>query len=422
MNVPRIRQRGREFVYPHSLVTYTDRNGTPTTKILGCPTYRPHWEYMSDNIKKWQSDFNPCYHYKLINAGKPCSSLAVEVDPGVYEYYSSDDGGIMTADILEACRNVDLGISAWLDDFGANALNHFTHAVMPDNTSLLNFIIELIELIEGNVGILKKLEAKWLKAVEIFNRMLARGDSYWLAFNFALKPTIGDLQNMLTVIERASKRIKWLADYNHKVIRLHYRESPRTFSGVLDTDVQWYFRVAGGDPLNFPIPPGLHGQITYNTDLVLSAWADVRFNIPDWLLADWEAVGIAVLQMMGVYNPAKVVWEATPFTWLGEWFLNQRARLEKEKLSLAPYPPPEILGMGHTLHYKKWFGESKLLVDGPSGTLETVLGPYSLDLYDRRPGLPTGDPAVRPPVLNEWQTSIIAALASTRGRSHFRRR
>jgi hypothetical protein len=419
----RHRERGKTEDFGNVVVHYTDQFGVQTDYVYGVENWIHHLETFDDVVDGKKSDFNPGYHVHFIQPGKPIDDVTIEVSPGAYVHYLFSNGGTQAVDILGVLRKHDFGIEDWIDDFGANAEDHFLTAVQ-DKNSLINFIIELIEVCEGNLKVAKTISRKIETALETFWRIFKKTGSYWVAWNFAWKPTINDIHSFFTTLQRAEKRVKWLREHNHRPVKVHYREGPRDFSGVISTDATWVHRVPGGTPHDIPIPPQLHSEISYECKISLSAWAWVRYDIEDvYLFSLDDAIGMCALIMQGVYNPAKIVWEAIPWSWLVEWFTNKRAELIKEKLSLAKliFPDSTILGTGWTLHLQKCVGSSTLLVDNASGgTARYDIGSYFLDLYDRRPGLPTGSPAFRFDALSAWQTSILAAIGSNWG-GHRRR-
>jgi hypothetical protein len=369
---------------------------------------------MADTIGQQESDFNPCYHFHWIQPGKPVDQIAVEVSSNVYEFYQCSTGGFQADNILGALQIQDFGISNDIEDFGARAEDHFLTAIQ-DKNSILNFIIEMIEVCEGNLKIVKTLSKKVETAIETFWRIFRKTGNYWVAWNFAWKPTISDIMSWLTTMRRAEKRIKWLIAHNHKPVKVHYRQRDIEVNGVIPVPATWIYHIPGGDPAIWPQPPGMSAEFTYEGAVGLSAWAWVRFDIPDAMLFSLdEAIGMAALIMQGVYNPAKIIWEAIPFSWLIEWFTNARAELIKEKLSFAKFifPDSTILEVGWTIHLKKVQGSSSLVFVGPSGTRRYSVGSYFLDIFDRRPGLPTGDPAFRFQFLSIWQSSILAAIGA----------
>lgn len=421
----RIKERGPFFdQFEFVQLTITPPVGSPVIRHYGAEPFLSHWEYMADTVGQIQSDFNPCYHYKWINAGKPVDSFGVETAPGAYEFYQTNVGGVQVQDILGVLRGYDFGIDNDIEDFGASAEDHFLTAVQ-DKNSLLNFIIELIEVCEGNLKVVRTLSKKVENALETFWRVFKKTGNYWVAWNFAWKPTIGDILSWLTTMRRAEKRIKWLAAHNHRPVKVHYRKNDIEVKGVIPATASWFHHVPGGDPFVYPQPPLLCGEIAFEANIGLSAWAWVQFDIPDVYLFDLQtAINMAALTMQGIYNPAKIIWEAIPFSWLIEWFVNQRAQLLKEKASLAKliFPDSVIIESGWTVHLKKCMGTATILSPGPSGTMRYDQGDYFLDIFDRRPGLPGGSVAFRFEALSALQSSILAAIGANTKRTGVRRR
>lgn len=410
----RHRQRLREDDFGSIVVQYTDINGITDPKTYGCLPFIVHNEEMDDCIGFKKSDFNPCFHDKYINTGKPIDNLTVEINPGQFEHYTCNKGGVHIQDVLGVIRNIDFGIEDWLDDFGASAEDHFRTAVQ-DQNSLINLILETLQVLKGNLRIARRLSLKMEKALDTFWRMFRKTGDHWLAWNFAIRPTIRDVYSLLTSMQTAQKRLKFLREWNHRDIKVHYREYPRYFVGSVEPQAAWFSHVPGGDPL-IPPPLGLRAELTYDCEIALSAWAWIRFDIPDYLLDDWTcAMGMILLTQQGVYNPVKILWEAVPFTWLIEWMAGKELQLKKELASLSPFPDATILGTGHSLSIKRMTGSINVLIDGPSGTSSHLVGDYFYKRFDRRPGLPSGDPAFRPIIPNAWQTSILVALGAKPG-------
>lgn len=395
----------------HTAVHYVDSGGTPSDFIYGSAPFVRLNERMEDTVGYWQNEYNPCYHEKFINLAKPLDSFSVEVSPGIYEHYTFSGGGVQVQDLLGVLSDLDFGIGTWLDDFSAESEDYFKTAVQ-DDASIINFIIEMIELCEGNVKIVAKTSKKLETGLDIFFRMLRKGSNYWVAWNFAIKPTIRDIHSMVTALETAAKRLKFLRQWNHRPIKLHYRNPGREFNNTLvGLQPSWLHHVPGGTPAVIPIPSAITCELEYTCTITLTSWAEVRFDIPDYLLDDWQlGIGMIMLTQQGVYNPLKIVWEAIPFSWLIDWFTTKRVQLLKELANLAPFPPAQILGIGHTVHVKDMFCESFLKVTGPSGNQRIAIGTTYFDRYDRRPGLPSGNPLERPPVPDVRQLSILAAI------------
>jgi hypothetical protein len=407
----RNREREDKQPFEFQLVGYTDVNGVHSSYIYGLETWIRKSEKMQDTVGFMKCDYNPCYHEKFHTAAEPLHELAIEKFSGVYEYYTFEGGGLMVHNLLEVLINHDFGIGDQLDDFGVTALDHFVTTVQDEN-SLLNFLYECKDLCELNLKEVTKVSLKLRGAIDTFFRMIRKGAGYWVAWNFAIRPTISDIHSMLTAVEKANKRLKWLREWNHRPVKVKYRENPGKISGTIAVDPSWLHPVPGGTPFVLPQPVELGAELKYECELKLSAWAEIQFDIPDYLLDDWHlAVGMIILTQQGIYNPLKVVWEAIPFSWLIDWLTNKRVQLLKELANLSPFPPARVLQVGHTVHFKQMVGTTYIVVNEFSGIRKVEIGVFDFDRFDRRPGLPTGDSLVRPPVLDLRQASILAGIA-----------
>jgi hypothetical protein len=313
--------------------------------------------------------------------------------------------------IEEGVKNLPLGLDTWLDDFSAKAENHFVTAVKP-TVSIVNFILELVDILELDVNAIRKAADAFLKALRTFFGMIRKGANYWVAWNFAIKPTIKDLQAIRDMLKTAKKRYEWLKARNHKVTRVKYREGPRLMTGVdfipiLGPALKF---IPGGDEIpleevqietgwfesgNYelqqlsPTNNLVRCEMRWNATVTLSAQADVRFDIDDVLLSD-ETFGIAAVTaaINGLYRPDDIIWEATPFSWLVDWFLSEKQRLKKLAADLSPFKDGQILQTGHSIKLEvsgdlRW-------VDGRGIELSSYM-PFSTELYIRQPGLPEVD-------------------------------
>lgn len=378
-------------------------------------------EYMYDFVGNESSDFNPCYHDKVLSAVKPVEGFVTGSAETGYMQYSFSVGALVPYPQPGVHRTFSLPIEDWLEDFSVSAEDHFKTAVQ-DDTLILNFILELIQLCEGNISILKKLQRTVSDMIKNFRRLYEQTGNYWLAWNFAIKPSIGDILSALNVLKRAEKRLKFLRARNHLNTKVKYREGPRVYEDVTDVcSANWPTPVPHDPPYSYTLPPDAHFEIHYDeVEVVLSSWAWVRWDIDSAYLDDWvTATGMVSMIMLGLYNPLKIIWEAIPFSWLIDWFTNKRTQLllEQGNLGKLMFPDAEILGTGHTVSLKAT-GTYTFKPD-LFGTNDIDAGAFQYERYDRRPGLPNpGEYGLRLGMLNAWQTSILGAIGGQR----FRRR
>lgn len=393
-----------------------DIHGTAVIDDLKPSSLTKKMEFMVDTIGYQGCDFNPCFHDKLLVVAQPLPQLTWEADPlnpadCVTYSFTGENNGIRWPELIDICRHeLTPPFNANdLDDFAAQAEHHFKTAV-DDTHSLLNFIIELIQMCEGNIVKLRELGKKISDALKAFHRMYERTGDFWLSWNFCIKPTIRDLHAMANVLERARKRLDWLRKRNNLDTKVKYRQGPWTLESVYETsNVVWPEPVG---PM-YVVPPNTSIRIKYVIKTVPSSWGWVRFSIPSYLLEGFEGLGIVWAALAGLYNPVKVGWEAVPFSWLIDWFVSRRTQLQLEAASLSPLKDADILGTGHALLTTV---EGTIEFVGPpfemgSGTPQVFeLGQFRYEQYNRHAGLPVMD--ILPfRIPFEWYNfSILAAL------------
>jgi hypothetical protein len=375
---------------------------------------------MLDTVGFPNNDFNPCYHEKWVMDLNPLPGFSITGDDGITRTYTSTNGFI-PIDLLSSVRTIAYPITNWVDDFCARAENHFTQPI-DGGTDLLAFLFELVEMITGDIGKIKKWLERFRKAMKIYRNILKKTGSAWLAWNFAIKPLLADLEAILNSYKNVEKRLKWLRERNHKWTTIKYRELPRQFSGEqlmgLTCDGYQIQSGSGGggggtsggeDPF---IDAGTY-HLTWDAEISLSAWASVRYNIDDMYLEGPEGFGILWAHYMGLYNPVASLWELTPFSWLLDWFLSQREILKRKILSFSPLRDAEVGGVGNSLKVRTFVEVYHTIGDGFA---PTKVGTGKYDLFVRRPDyFSTDSSPFRIPF--EWyNASILAALVAQKGR------
>lgn len=408
----RVRTRGGVGQSPPLILNYTPPGGPTATFPVKCDVgvLSNKYESITDVVGNLQGDYNPCDHFKLLSRLTPVENFTVG-DAPFHSTYSFVGGGLNGSLLAQACLDLELLPDQYLDDFSASAEDHFRTTVQ-DTNSIINLLLELIGVCSLNLKSIKSLSERYLKAIKIYQGMIRKGLSHWVAWNFALKPLIRDIVSLIELNKRAQKRIKWLKKWNGRPVKVRYRQSPvavsSDFVGFSSPWVQW-----NGDdvldPIMPPAPQDHQFEFKYSGEVVVTSWAHIIFHIPDWVLDDWvSCMGMCMLTMQGVYNPAKIAWEAIPFSWLIEWFTSKRAQLVKELASLSPFPPAEILSVGHSVRVKLT-GETRW-IQGENTVIET--GPFQFTRYTRQPGLPTGESSFGVGDLSLTQLSILLGIAA----------
>jgi hypothetical protein len=372
---------------------------------------------MTDTTGFLACDFNPVWHEKITTGFKPIATFQCNCGGAGPTTYHFPGGGAVLADPLSAARSIALPDPQWLDDFAAKAEHHFKTAV-DDTTSILNQIIELIQMCEGNILKLKEVSEKIITALKKFHRLYEQTGNYWLAWNFAIKPTIGDVLAIADLLKNANKRIKWLRKRNHLDTKVKYKWGPKKIEQTVFVPFTWIETVPepSGNPNAPPVPWAYplptpennpYFEIRFTAMLEPSSWAWVRFDIPDHLLEGDIGLGIVMTIMAGLTNPLKVAWEAVPFSWLIDWFVNWKTRLQIEAASLSQLKDAEILGTGWSLKYKI-YAEVDFVCPSPYQRYE--LGAFVLNGFNRRPGLPYQEVSPFRVPLELYNLSILLAL------------
>lgn len=319
----------------------------------------PRSKEMWDTHGFQQNWYNPCTREEYDGPAQP---LPILVD---------DDGAVVTPDqdmtysprdLIR--RTLPFLDSAALDELALRSQQKLTSVVNTD-TSIANFIIELIEACEGNIkGItrFKNIYERCLKAYqEAYKRFLKQGHkesaARWLAWNFAIKPFLKDLRAILCSISAAYKKLKWLQDHNHKIVYLDYMRDD--LADKIDYDPnewkqgQFFSSILKAEPL-LGYPNGSHQIVVrYNNVKVLyHARSKIFLDIPDKWLDGMNGITTLWGTMMGLENPVGIIWEAIPFSWLIDYFLSYRDRLWETALDTNPYNKGvKVLGFGHSFTY-----------------------------------------------------------------------
>jgi hypothetical protein len=414
------RKLGHRIVAPRSrertdcvpgIFTVTHPLALPTPHVeFRNVTYGTRYETMSDVIGLQQMWFNPVFHEK------------VTWDPfNVYNVTDSISGDDVltfstgTVSFLDEIRqNMPTPPVDTIDDLAAKSLDHFTTAV-DSSHSLLNFIIELIQVLEGNIKNLQKARSLINAAMEAFRKAYAKAKrdglsetaSYWLAWNFAIKPTLKDIKAILCAVSQARKRLDWLRKQNGKPTYIKWGAkdfyTPDVFPEIM---IDWFpeYRLGRG-ALAFSESwiriRCVHYQIDYNSTGL------VRFDIPAYLLEGIPGLGTVWAAYSGLYNPLKVIWEMIPFSWLVDWFMSYRTKLQAKLGDWSPLKDAEVIDSGHSFKTRsEWIVEQTR--DG--GISWLFLSKVKYSAYIRHPGLPEVQSSPFRVPLEWYNVSILLSI------------
>lgn len=377
-------------------------------------------EHMEDTTGFKECMFNPCQHYKVVyQALKPVKTLSAL--PTVAWEASYQDTYPIASGALVAITNVMPSqpmFNNWLADLDALWSTGFREAIA-DQTAIINFMLELAELL---VGLPKKVWELWMQlriALDAYAKYLWKHPGkFWLAWNFCIAPTLKDIKNFFGVFKTVQNRLSWLREHNHRPTIVHRRAGKKVFG--FDRTLDFACLSMPNTETPYTIPPDFYITVKGQMEITPTGWASVVFDIEDWLLAANNFVSwyfssfLGILDALVYLNPVKVIWEAMPFSWLGDWVVR-RADVEwrNEAFDLTPFKRAKILQEGRTLKCI-WTVEEMYLVS-PGGQ-RYDLGTFQVQKFVRRPG-PFGVQDTPWRVPDSWYNlSILSSLISEHNR------
>lgn len=420
------RERLKHILPPEPLLRVTVSPWPPVQPLDFPPTLlmQPReFSHMIDTVGYPMNYNNPVHHkkYKFAGKGVPSFERYITGQPGSgwRSFYFTP--ALKPPDCTQLLLDEDLiPPPEWFADFAEKANKHFAEAV-DTKTLLANFLLELIALIVDIIKALKNLAKRFVEALTRFFSKLKEVGDLWLAWNFAIKPFVRDAKTIAKSLRTAEKRLKWLRENNHKDTRVAYRHRPYQSEKAGDgksmpcyeLNLCQFYNDWGG----FLLYPGAAADEcswqVHDLTLELRACANavVRFDIPDELLNSPRASAVVWAKLMGLNNPAAIVWEATPFSWLIDWFVGHKTALLIQLGEIRLFPDAKILAAGHSYHYKirgevRWKGPD----DRNFVPQVLELGFANLSYYNRVPGPPSAWSPLLTVPLHWYNASILAAI------------
>lgn len=388
-------------------------------------------EEMWDTRGYIQNWYNPVSHEKYFGLSHDLPDV-----PGTYSF-----GSVRGISLREDVRAALPFLSgAQLDELALKSEQALS-SVVPDNFSIINFILELIGVLTLKMKVVRRfsdlygrMRNAYSKALERYRRQgFEEARCRWLAWNFAIKPFIKDLQALLCSVSRAERQLEWLRRRNNQVTHLTYRREDLQSSN--DLPIEW-------DPASYTQTRFLLGILgasdssvngsyviqvrTVHLEVHYIARSAVKIHLPKWLLDDNKGLAHLWSAMQGLYNPVYVIWEAIPFSWLVDYFLSYRSRLFQQIYDDNPFDRNiSVLGYGHSFRIVARGDARVYRLGGTNPGVFHELGGWEYEFYTRSAGLPKGEAVYFRVPSNWYQWSMIAAVGigmiSTRRRKKIRR-
>lgn len=405
------------------------------------------FEQMLDvaNGKKYR--YNPMVHEKYLSFR---SSLPVFLDPlgqVVVQFNNpSTEPGI---NLIELCREISRGAvtPTEVDDFAARAEESFI-TVVPTEAFIINNAIEIAQLLEGNAKAFTKLKTTWKHSVARFKLAMRNykaigrtPGNFWVAWRFAIRPTLKDAGICFHTLAELKQRIDHLRKLNHVPHTKRYRTKLHNISAgdVYWSNHRWAWLSGNWSPGGIgprgiilpPSPPAAGTELPCRIGVrikrvttTLAATGTCQFDIlneglldSDFQFGNSPAYATLCAEIAGLYRPWDVEWEAIPFSWAVDWCLSEREKLNRTKQFregwLMPYGWAKILDSCWSL--KISFTFEIVYTHDVNGSAEPiVIGEGAYNRFERQNGLP--DLRLSPFRIpnSVYQGSILTAILADR--------
>jgi hypothetical protein len=228
----------------------------------------------------------------------------------------------------------------------------------------------------------------------------------YLNYQFGWKPFIGDLIALRDLSKNVRARLKWLRDTFGKPLRLGC-SMDLTLEGPAEVEVA---------PFGYG---GFSDQIVARrTEFRGIARAGCWFEHHLQDLAGLDGEIRAFVGALGLTNPAGVVWEAIPYSFVADWFTSVGSRTKE--VSFNPFP-----GEWKTWHHNHSFTTEvafDLFQRCPSPYApyplsvgsEVRIGSGRIKRYERNVGMPVPASVLTSTSLDTRQQLLAAALLGAR--------
>lgn len=340
---------------------------------------------------------NQCTHTQFTRAMSTVGTVYRVDQPSSGVYYLTRNPHRLAWDNHPTAENaayasfgVNLG-GAYLGAQSQGLINAYIRKRRPDLTtvSVPNFLADIDDI--------KTLMNLWRTSKSV-GKNLAGG---YLNYKFGWKPTIGDVQQMIGAIS-------------------NFQEKIREFEKSLDK-VFKFFDVIGGQTIATSGTvnlPGISGTLYWSARIKQHVSAGIAYRcVPSNLacMGYVEKTLRGFLDSLGFQLNPRIVWDALPFTFIVDWFLNIGAWLEN--FSIDTLELPIVLEDSYLQYKEEVVIESHVIADEYHPTIpvstrcpEVVT---STKYFQRMPIAPDplslSEVGWRNPSKNQWL--LLAALA-----------
>ena len=340
-----------------------------------------------DDVVGNKGGFNPVSHFSL-------ESTMTQLNPWLSA--TGDPRHLILDGIwipLRASSFLDLpwmpAISAaTLSDWSLEAYSKFTEQV-PTKVSLANFIYELKDM-KGMIPSITK--GSVTKTVS----------NNFLAFEFGVLPFVSDVKAILALTDSVSKRIDHLLKTQGKTTNLSFDRDSE-----LDTPYTFGVSMYDGTLTNVGFRVEFKRlSVNYHFHCGAKLFQDLS-GLTD-SLAQLKALGAAA----GFNHPARIIWNAIPYSFIVDWFFHVGKLLDT--LTVQPFGGTyDVKQVGWSMETETTFLATQIVPDG-TYVDTSQLGTVTFKGYTRSLGFPATSVFLTNGSLTPMQLALSAALLEQR--------
>jgi len=288
------------------------------------------------------------------------------------------------------------GISAaTLSEYSISAFNKF-HDQVPTTVSVANFLYELKDM----KGMIPKIEKSFSKTVS----------NNFLGFSFGTAPFVDDIQKMIHMSDEVDKRLKHLISVNGRTTDL-------TFKRETLYEEPFYFQRSLSDGLSLTVNQEIGGdRIEFKRQsarTTVQIGGKLTQDLRD--LADANAKLKALIASSGFNHPARVVWNAIPYSFVIDWLFSAGKLLDG--ISIQPFGGTyRVTDVGYSIKSEATYIATYIATYPAQVVGNPTLGTVRIKRYDRFEGFPASSLFLTDLMLTPKQQVLATAMLEQRRR------
>jgi hypothetical protein len=355
--------------------------------FLGQRAFPSHLDYIDDVVGALRS-FNPVSH-RVVNS-----------QFGGFQDYQDANGYVTMPRGMQVSFPLAPGdsfldwvwhpiiSSATLSDWSLEAFNRF-HDQIPMAVSIPNFLYELKDM----KGMIPSIDRHSLTKTASNN---------FLAFEFGVKPFIDDIKNMLELSDKVTKRLQHLIATTGRATSLSFKRD-----AVFEEPLSFYRNILNSGTANDGFGVRFQRQSARCT---FTATGKLYQDLED--LSSQVSMMKALASAGGFNRPARVIWNAIPYSFVVDWFFRFGKILDT--LTIQPFGGEfSVSHVGYSLK-----AESTWLVFQELGSNYTpqskLIGTVWYKGYERKEGLPLVSVIATDASLTPKQQALSLAMLEQR--------